>query len=381
MMQSKQKPVYVALGCVLWLGIALTIWGNVPGVGLTKTIRVAATVETEPVPSRGDAADDACVWVHPAAPSQSTIIGTDKKGGLAVYDLAGRALQYLPDGKLNNVDIRYQFPLGDKSVDLVTAGNRSNNSIAIYKVNRDTRELEDASTRTIFTGIEVYGSCMYRSPRTGEYYFYVNSKKGEVEQWELFDNGSGRIDARKVRTFDVGGQTEGCVADDELGYFYIGEENLGIWKYGAEPGDGTERTLVDSTGASGHLTKDVEGLTIYYASGGTGYLIASSQGSDELVIYRREGDNAYVATFQIVAGNGIDKVTGTDGIDVANSCLGSAFPQGVLIAQDDKNDDGNQNYKLVPWQVIAEAISPPLKVDTSWNPRKMEHGENGDTRK
>lgn len=350
----------------LWLGIVLTIWVSVHGVALAQMIQIAATVETEPVSSKGDAADDPCIWIHPTDPSQSTIIGTNKKGGLVVYDLAGRTLQYLPDGRLNNVDIRYNFPLGDKSVALVTAGNRSNNSIAIYRVNPTTRRLEDVAARMIATGIKVYGSCMYHSRVTDKYYFYVNSKKGKVEQWELFDNGSGKVDGMKARTFDVGDQTEGCVADDELGYFYIGEEEVGIWKYGAEPEDGTERIQVDSTGSGGHLTKDVEGLTIYYARDGTGYLIASSQGSSEFVIYRREGNNAYVATFKIITGNGIDKVTETDGIDVVNSYLGPAFPKGVFIAQDDENDDGNQNYKLVPWQLIAESVSPPLTVDTSW---------------
>jgi phytase-like protein/calcineurin-like phosphoesterase family protein len=41
---------------------------------------VGATVETDPVPHRGDAADDPAIWVHPADPSLSTIIGTDKQG-------------------------------------------------------------------------------------------------------------------------------------------------------------------------------------------------------------------------------------------------------------------------------------------------------------
>ncbi len=68
--------------CGLWLGIVLTIWGSIPGVSLTQTIQVAATVETEPVPSKDDAADDPCVWIYPTAPSRSTIIGTDKKEGL-----------------------------------------------------------------------------------------------------------------------------------------------------------------------------------------------------------------------------------------------------------------------------------------------------------
>src|SRR5262245_31952618 len=59
---------------------------------------VAATVETDPVPHDGDAADDPAIWVHPTDPAKSVILGTDKRGGLALYDLAGRQIQYLPGG-------------------------------------------------------------------------------------------------------------------------------------------------------------------------------------------------------------------------------------------------------------------------------------------
>jgi 3-phytase len=103
---------------------------------------VMATVETEPVPHSGDSADDPAIWVHPTDPSQSTIIGTDKHGGLAIYDLAGAQLQYLADGDLNNVDLRSGFSLGGLASSLVTAGNRSNDSLAIYRVDPATRRLE-----------------------------------------------------------------------------------------------------------------------------------------------------------------------------------------------------------------------------------------------
>ena len=275
----------------------------------------------------------------------------------------------MADGRMNNVDVRYNFPLGGQAVALVTATNRSNDSIAVYRVDPSTRQLENVAAGTLFTGITVYGTCMYHSPVSGRYYVYVNSKAGVVEQWELFDNGSGQVEAVMVRSFDVGSQTEGCVADDELTDFYIGEEDVGIWKYGAEPGDGTARTQVDTTGAGGHLTADVEGLTLYYASDGTGYLIASSQGSDEYVVYEREGNNAHVMTFAIVAGNGIDAMTGTDGIAVTNVPLGPAFPQGVFVAHDTSNN-GGENYKLVPWQTIANFVSPALTIDTTWDPRQ-----------
>jgi len=331
---------------------------------------VTSTVETEPVPSQGDAADDPAIWVHPADPAQSTIIATDKKGGLIVYDLSGHRIQYVQDGPMNNVDVRYNFPLGGERVALVAATNRAEDSLAVYRVNPATRQLENVAARILAVEISAYGACMYHSPASGRYYLFVNSAKGEVEQWELLDDGKGQVDGLLVRAFDVGSQTEGCVADDELAYFYIAEENAGIWKYGAEPEAGTNRTRVDSLKPGGRLTADVEGLAIYYASDGTGYLIASSQGSNEFVVYQREGKNPYVMTFAIGKGGGIDRVSETDGIEVTNFNLGPTFPQGLFVAQDGHNDDGNQNFKLVSWPVIADAMIFTLTIDTTRDPRQ-----------
>ena len=338
---------------------------------------VNPTVETEPVPHDGDAADDPAIWIHPSDPAQSTIIGTDKRGGLAVCDLQGTQIQYVADGKMNNVDIRYNFPLGAERVALVTASNRTKGSIAIYAVEPSSRQLRDVSARSVETGLTVYGCCMYHSPVTGKYYFIVNDKNGVVQQWEVFDNGDAKVDAAMVRTFKLESQPEGCVADDELGQLYIGEEEKGIWKYSAEPEDDTERRLVDATHPPGHLAAQVEGLTLYYTSDRRGYLIASSQGSNQFTVYRREGKNNYVTTFEITGGKTVDGVTHTDGIDVTNFPLGPRFPAGVFIAQDHRNTDpsGAQNYKLIPWEAIATGASPPLMIDVMWDPRRV-----GDTR-
>ncbi|MEW6208679.1 MAG: phytase [Acidobacteriota bacterium] len=318
---------------------------------------VAATVETHPVPNAEDAADDSAIWIDPTDASRSAIIGTDKQGGIAVYDLAGNQIQYLPDGKMNNVDLRAGFPLSGESVALVAASNRSDDTIALYRMNPSTRMLEDVAARRVNT-VMAYGCCMYRSAKTGKFYYFVNDKFGRVEQWELFDNGKGKVDARRVRTLKLATQVEGCVADDDLGYFYIGEENVGIWKYRAEPNGGRRRTLVDRTGPRGHLAADVEGLTIAYGKNGKGYLIASSQGDNSYVIYRREGRNRYVKTFRIIADSGIDEVSNTDGIDVTTANLGPAFPRGVFIAQDGLNEGHNQNFKLVPLHLITGEDQP-----------------------
>lgn len=337
----------------------------------TKTVK--ATVETEPVPVRGDAADDIAIWIHPTAPNQSTVIGTQKKGALVVYDLAGQQLQYLADGKMNNVDLRYHFPLGSETVTLVAASNRTTDSIALYKVNPLSRQLENVAARTIITSMpsEPYGLCMYHNPLTHQYYVFVNDKGGNVEQWEVFANQNGQVDAKLVRRFQVGSQTEGCVADDQLGYFYIGEEDVGIWKYHAKPDGGNTRTQVDSASLDGHIIADVEGLTLYKWGDENGYLIASNQGNNTFTVYNRSGNNKYLGRFKIVDNDSlnIDGVNDTDGIDVTNVSLGTTFPYGVFIAQDgfNRNPRANQNFKLVPWEQIADALG--LNKNNKDNPQ------------
>lgn len=332
---------------------------------------VMSTIETEAVPSGTDAADDPAVWIHPTDTALSTIIGTDKTAGLAVYNLDGSLHQVVNIGRINNVDLRYNFPLGDAAVAIVGSTNRDKNSLELYAVNVETRDIYDVAAREIVSDMaEVYGFCMYHSASSGTYYAIINSSDtGEVEQYALSATTDGKVDAELVREFVVGSQTEGCVADDETGFLYIGEEGEGIWKYGAEPDAGEDRVMVDSTSDAGNLTADVEGLTIYYAADGAGYLIASSQGSSEFVVYDRAGDNAYLGTFSIILSDSIDGVSGTDGIDVTNFGLGDAFPQGVFIVQDDLNinPDENQNFKLVAWESVAALFD--LTVDTTFDPR------------
>jgi 3-phytase len=310
---------------------------------------VRARFETRPVPHTGDAADDVAIWVHTRRRARSTIIGTDKKGGIAVYDLRGRQIQYRRDGRINNVDLRRGFWLGGRRVTLVTATNRSDDSIEIYRVAPRTRRLVDVRARAVDAGPDVYGLCMYRSPLTRRYYVFVTTESGRLGQWRLVRVGR-RVDARRVRRFEVGSRTEGCVTDDPLRRLYLAEEEEGIWRYRAEPHAGARRVRVDRTGGRGHLSADVEGLAI--ARGGRGHLIASSQGNNSFVVYRRRS-NAYVKRFRIAAGRGIDEVSDTDGIDVTTVRLGRAFPRGVFVAQDGSNRPHHQNFKLVSWRAIA----------------------------
>jgi 3-phytase len=308
---------------------------------------VTATVETEPVPHDGDAADDPAIWIDPDDPSRSLVIGTDKRpgGGLLVYDLAGRQVAAALDGATNNVDVRG---------DIVVAGNERTNSIAVYRVDPAGQTLEPLSIGEITPGITIYGTCLFQSATDGSLYAIVTDEEGAIEQWQLEEATDGWKGTLR-RTLSVGSQSEGCVADDERGVLYVAEEEVGIWRWDAEPDGSAEGTLLDTTDG-GNLAADVEGLAIAADAAGGGLLIASSQGDNAYVVYDRI-DNRYLATFEIADGE-IDGTRDTDGIDVTTVPLGSGFSLGLLVAQDGRNDDGNQNFKLVPLdRVLAGGAS------------------------
>jgi 3-phytase len=326
-------------------------------------ILVEPAAETEPVPTYGDAADDPAIWVHPTDPALSLVIGANKKLGLEVYDLAGKRLQVLPDGRMNNVDIRDGFPLGGERVSIVAASNRTTKTIALYRVDAATRRLVALELDASATGLrDPYGTCLYRSVRDGRYYVFVNdADTGLMRQWRLAEH-RGRVRATRVRDLQVGSQAEGCVADDVLGHLYVGEEDTGLWKYGADPRSKAARTSVDSTEA-GHLTADVEGMSLWTRPDGTGYLVVSNQGEDNYAVYRREGANEFVGKFHVVANEelGIDGASETDGLDVTSAALGPAWPSGLLVVQDGRNlsPSDRQNFKLVSWDAIARALGLP----------------------
>nr|WP_298725965.1 phytase [uncultured Steroidobacter sp.] len=352
-----QRLVPVALSLTLLTACGLTQNGTLPSKSAKP---VFASVETEPVASLNDAADDPAIWVHPTDPSRSLIIATDKKSGLEVYDLTGKRVQRLADGRMNNVDLRYGFVLGGQQVAIVAATNRTDQTLALYAVDANGR-LGNIADDKIPTGMaDPYGLCMYRSA-DGEYYVFANDgDTGHFKQWQLEARGD-RVGARLVREFGVGSQAEGCAADDGTGALYIAEEDVGLWRYSAAPDGGNARTSIDTV-AGGHLTDDAEGVTIYYGPGSSGYLIVSSQGSNDYNVYQRDGDNRFIGKFAIVQSpEGIDGTSDTDGIDVTSAPLGSAFPHGLFVAQDGKNTSpaAAQNFKLVPWERIAQALNLP----------------------
>ena len=273
--------------------------------------------------------DDMCVWLHPDDNSLSTIIASDKSADkIFVYDLNGVVLQTIDISgyQPGNIDIRYNFSLAGQPEAIVGFNRRNGSTLVFYKVNSSTRQLSFAGS---FSSGSNYGFCLYKSPVTQKYYAFSSSESSDIIQYEISDsNNDGMIEGTFVRQLDNGsGETEGMVADDETGILYAANEDAGIYKYDAEPNGSLTGLLIAPVGTNG-LTDDVEGLTIVYAENGDGYLIASSQGSNNFKVYYRQSPHPFVKTIQVTG------VGNTDGIDATIINLGPSFPSGIFLIHD-----------------------------------------------
>ena len=319
---------------------------------------VTARVQTAPVAQSGDAADDPAIWVHPNDPSASLVLATDKKRGLAVYDLQGRETQFLPVGRINNVDLRQSVRLGNERLDVAAATQRDEHGIVLFVIGADRRVSELARLPLGYP--DIYGLCMRRTEQ-GDAEVFVNDKDGRFLQLRIERDMGGAVVARRLREFRVASQPEGCVVDDAQNTLFAGEEKRGVWALSANPGDaqGTDRRLVLPVG--GLLRADVEGMAIHRGTG-PAYLVVSSQGNDSFVVLDASAPYRVRGAFRIGinVGAGVDGASETDGLDITASPL-PGFAQGLLVVQDGRKrwPEGPQNFKYVPWEDVARALSLP----------------------
>lgn len=328
-------------------------------------LSTTATLETQPLqnPSKyDDAADDVAVWVNKENPAQSYIIGTDKTGGLAVYDLSGKELFFYPDGRMNNVDIRYDFPYKGEKIAVVACSNRTSRKINLYRIHKNG-SLVKLPTEGFNSPMEknVYGFALGKS--ANNFYAYVNSKQGELVQWQFEAKGD-VVKAQIVRELNLGKQLEGMVADDLSGTLFIGAEEQAIWHTSITPTNEKPKMIKESElSANIYMEEDIEGLAVYRTPTQQ-YLIASSQGNYSYAIFELQPPYPYIGSFRIADGI-VDGVQETDGIEVISVALGAQFPQGIFIAQDGFNRDNGklrtQNFKVVDWRKIKILIQEMKK--------------------
>jgi 3-phytase len=323
---------------------------------------VRATLATDPVPQDPD---DPAIWVNPADPAASLIIGTNKvaapQGSLVVFGLDGKIRQTISGlDRPNNVDVEYGLLLAGGPIDIAVATERHQRRLRIYKIT--AAGLEDITSpggTNVFEGQtgetgEPMGIALYRRPRDSSIFAIVARKTGPRDgylwQYDLQSDGAGKVKAVKVREFgrfSGGTEIEAIAVDDALGYVYYADEGDGIHKYYADPDHPDAAREAAWFGREG-FQGDREGIALYARPDNTGYLICTDQlpGNSRYFVYPRDGDQS--KPLRIFTGGADD----TDGADATAAHLGPRFPNGLFIVM----NSGPRNFLIYRWEDIQALL-------------------------
>jgi myo-inositol-hexaphosphate 3-phosphohydrolase len=295
--------------------------------------------------------DDPAIWYNTANPEKSLILGTDKgdsTGGIFVFNLEGKldtALSITNLERPNNIDIEYGFQFQGKTIDIAAFTERGKDMIRVISLpgckfidGGGIPVFEDDSLRSPM-GIALY------KDKNNRIFAFVGRKDGPAEgyiyQYQLMANDSA-VSGMKVRAlgkFSKKKEIEAIVVDDELGYVYYSDENVGVRQYYADADKGSEElSLFATTG----ITDDHEGLSIYQEKGGKGYIILSDQQANKFHLFSREGTKSNPFDHRLVRIVSA-QTNESDGSDILNMPLNSNFPKGIFVAM--STDKTFQFYK------------------------------------
>jgi 3-phytase len=304
--------------------------------------------------------DDPAIWIHPEDPARSLILGTDKGGGLYLFDLQGRMVEgrsVVGLSRPNNVDIEQGVVLDGRRLDLAVVTERDGGRVRVFEL---------PALRPIDSGgIEVFagergdrkapmGVGLYLRPADGALFAAVSRKSGPADgylwQYRVEGDGAGGVRFVKVREFGRfkgEGEIEAILVDDALGWLYYSDEWSGIRKYAADPdAPNAGRELAQFGTAS--FREDREGLSLYALDARTGYLLASDQQANRFRVYPREGTAAGPHDHPELASIPVSTIE-SDGSETVSRALGPDFPHGLFVAMSE-----DKTFQLYRWDDLAD---------------------------
>jgi len=311
---------------------------------------VAAAAET--APSTQDGANGVALWLNPADPERSLVLGAAGTGGLEVYALDGALRQRLGEIEAAHVVVRTGFEFAAATGPLVLVFDPRSSSLLGFGIDA-AGQLHRLPGAPIVADDDLTGLCDFRSPLTGRVYALGMTDGGMMLQWELYAAGDA-LQGRLVRSVPLGKGIEYCAVNDATATMYYGDESLGVMSLPVEPETDPERQVFDLVQPRGTIAQEVKGIALVPGTESSGRLIVSDVSAEQFNVYALDG--TLQGRFQIGAGPGIDAVGENEGLALVTGTFGARFPDGLLAVADQNNDGAASNFKLVGWREIRDAL-------------------------
>jgi len=249
------------------------------------------------------------------------------------------------------VDIAYGLSIENKKIDIAVATERNARKLRVFSLpdmqpidGGGLRVFEDASDRFPM------GIALYTRPSDGAIFAIVSAKSGPKQnnlyQYLLQGEANGKVKATLVRKFGNYSdkkEIEAIAVDNELGYVYYSDEQVGIRKYFADPEKGNEELALFG---KADFKEDHEGISIYKTNATEGYLVISNQQENTFNIYSRQGDKNNLHQHSLLTKLNLS-TNFSDGNDVTSISL-PGYPHGLMVAMSD-----NKTFQFYDWQPIA----------------------------
>lgn len=328
-----------------------------------QPFRASYTVETLPVP--GNQAGDTALLRDRLNLGRDYVFGSDSvNNGLYGFLVDGGSGAFAQFGAVGGVDAvpRLEALPSATAGGLVVASGFTAGTILLFTT------LPDAGFVTVMPNAPIVGTTP-KALALADFgdagaHLFVNSGGPFLQRWRLVED-AGRIDAIAGASIPLPFLAQAIATSSGSRRVYASIGIGGVVEIDPQAATPTVVNVIDA-GASGEIAS---GLAVYPQRDGGALLITAVPARDLFRVYQtRPGLPAlYLADVIFTAPDGGRQVRGGDSIDVWPGLFGGTnasplFDAGVFVVCDRQNV-GGANYKLIAWDAIARAATPPLPID------------------
>jgi 3-phytase len=322
--------------------------------GLTLADGIVTTDNETPVLYDDDeggnaSGDDPAIWVHPGNPSRSIIIVTAKEGGLRVYDLDSREIQFIAaepaprsdgvNGRYNNVDIAYDVTVVSEAADVAVVSDRYNDQLRFFAIDPAGADaptplhevtapeqtfLFNPDRAAVDEERSAYGVAVWQPDENSTYAVITQEGTTRIATARIVSTPAG-IGYTDIRHMEMPGsfplpngevwvpceepgvlpQLEGVAVDQRTGVLYATQEDVGLWRISLPLGSAQPKLLDKVADFGVHAvfnseSEECEPVDENAPSFGGSNLVADAEGVD---IYYGPGATGYI----IVSSQGNDQ--------------------------------------------------------------------------